>query len=553
MTGLEATFDEEQSIDSKMRDQRAQHGLNITRLVVPLGGGLIVLQIILWLFLRSYPQLLAFGGALIPITFVSWLYPRLHRRGQSVMGSRLFVISATVMLASLPILMPDLLLSVVGDFVILIVIAYLLLGDRDARWTGAVCTLFFLLDFFVVKVWAPEWLAFLDGLVGQVFSAGFVAFVIIIATVIIRLSIAAQERALWAAQRTNLEIVKRRAAAEQKQREHLQSTVQRYVDYMAEVAQGDLSARLALEGQAHGEEDPLLRLGHNLNDTVASLQGMIAQMRDAAANVAASAAEMLAASSQQASGAQEQAAALAQASTTIGEVRTIAQQTAQRAQAVADLAQRTAEVASAGQRAVSDTVEGMQDVQVKADSIARDILALSEQAQAIGTIITTVNQLAAQSKMLALNASVEAARAGEMGKGFSVVASEVRSLAQQSRAATEQVDEILREIRRGVNTAVMTAEEGMKGAAVGMDLTERAGTAINQLNESVEQSTQAAVQIAAAANQQLTGMEQIAQAMENIHQITIESVSSTRQVARTAGELNGLASQLRELVEQYRL
>ncbi len=334
---------------------------------------------------------------------------------------------------------------------------------------------------------------------------------------------------------------------------HLRAAVQEYSEHMVQVAKGKLTARLALDDASRAADDPLILLGQHLNETTASLQQMIGQISAAAEDLNAAGAEILAATTQQASGASEQSAAIAQTSTTIDEVRAIAEQSAQRAQGVANLAQRTAKVSRAGQEAVAGTIAGVQKVKGKVETIAANILALSEQAQAIGQIITLVNEFSAQSNMLALNAAVEAARAGEAGRGFAIVAGEVRSLADQSRAATEQVRAILSEIQRGVSAAVMATEEGMKEAEAGMRVAGEAGQSIRELGDSVTESAQAALQIAAAAGQQLTGMEQIAQAMQNIHEVTAQSLASTQQSERAAEELNRLAGVLQDLVAQYRL
>jgi methyl-accepting chemotaxis protein len=263
--------------------------------------------------------------------------------------------------------------------------------------------------------------------------------------------------------------------------------------------------------------------------------------------------EILSVTTQQVAGAKQQSAAISQTTTTVDEVRAIAEQTAQRAESVAELAQQVSEVSLKGQHSVANTIQGMQDVRDKVGAIASDILSLSEQSQAVGQIIASVSEIASQSNLLALNAAVEAARAGEAGRGFAVVAQEVRSLAEQSRAATRQVEEILTQIQHGVNTAVMATEEGMKGAEAGMKLAGEAGLSIQRLTESVTASTQAAAQIAAAAGQQQAGVEQIAMAMENIHQVTAQNEAGAQQSERAVGELSNLAGQLRELVEQYRV
>ncbi len=278
---------------------------------------------------------------------------------------------------------------------------------------------------------------------------------------------------------------------------------------------------------------------------------LLQMIRQTVQQLGSASGEILAATTQQATGAAQQSAAIAQTSTAIDEVRAIADQTAQRAQSVAALAQRTAEVSRSGQQAVAATLTGMVEIREKVESIATNILSLSERAQAIERIIAAVDAIAAQSNMLALNAAVEAARAGQAGRGFAVVAGEVRTLADQSRAATVQVREILREIQKGVNTAVMATEEGMKGSDAGAALTNKASAAIGELSASVQESTQAAMQIAAAAGQQLGGMEQIAAAIQSIHQATGQALTGAQQSERAAEALNSLAGQLRQLIEQY--
>ena len=183
--------------------------------------------------------------------------------------------------------------------------------------------------------------------------------------------------------------------------------------------------------------------------------------------------------------------------------------------------------------------------------IAETILNLSEQTQQIGEIIATVNDIADQSNLLALNAAIEAARAGDAGKGFAVVAGEVRGLADQSRQATAQVKEILGDIQKAANKAVMVTEEGTKRAESGTILAKSTGTAIQTIRERIQLIVQSAQQIAFSSKEQLVGMDQIVTAMENINQATVQTDIGTKQAEKAAHNLNEMASLLNKTVERF--
>jgi methyl-accepting chemotaxis protein len=479
--------------------------------------------VVLWLFFRAYTQLLVIAGFIGPLILAAGLYPVLHRRGQANIGIYLYLSALLLVLAVLPILIPQLLPTAAIAYAVTFAVAYLLLGSRGSLAFVIAIFLAFVADTLVVEFVPLLWFTPLGEEIGSAIGAVLSVFALGIAAVVIRLIVVGQEEQYREAQRANLEI-ERRVITEQKQREQLQQ------------------ANLEIEERVTVEREQRRRLHH-----------ILTEIREAAGSLATGTTEILAAITQQATGASEQSVAISQASSTIDQVRTIAEQTAQRAQGVAGLAQRTAEVSHTGQQAVADTVAGVTGFKGKAESIAQHILDLSEKAQAIGGIISIVEEIADQSNMLALNAAVEAARAGETGRGFSVVAQEVRSLADRSMAATEEVKSILTEIQHGVNSTVIAAEEGMKEADAGMKLAGEAGRAIQDLAENVADSTGAAEQIAAAAGQQQAGVEQIGLVMETIRQVTAQSVTGAQQVERAAGELNDLARQLQELVEQYQL
>jgi methyl-accepting chemotaxis protein len=271
-------------------------------------------------------------------------------------------------------------------------------------------------------------------------------------------------------------------------------------------------------------------------------------LEDAVAALTSASAEILAGSTQQAAGVQEQAAAVTETVSTVEEISLTTESANDRAKAVAESAVRAAENGVAGVRAVEETVAVMADVKTRTESIANSILALAEQAQAIGEIIAVVNDVADQTNMLAFNAAIEASRAGEHGKGFGVVASEIKSLAEQSKKATVQVRQILGEIQRATNSAVIATEQGAKTVDEALRAVNQADEAIRALTEIVADSARSATQISASANQASIGMSQIQRAMRDISETTSQNLASTRQAEQAARGLDGVGMRLAELL-----
>ncbi|NUM81077.1 methyl-accepting chemotaxis protein [bacterium] len=313
---------------------------------------------------------------------------------------------------------------------------------------------------------------------------------------------------------------------------------------VGKIVKKDFSEKLKLN--ATGE---LYDLQNNFNTMIDNLQNFDHTLKDAIARMSSVVSQLTSIMGQQAVGMNEQSTALNQTTTTTQELAATSHQTTEKAQFVVESAERSMDVTSKGKSAVDGTIEEMNEIRRHVERIAEQILDLSEKTQQIGVITTTVNDIAEQTNMLALNAAIEASKAGEFGKGFGVVAIEVRKLAEKSKEASLRIRDLITQIQNATNSTVMATEEGSKRVDIGVEKIRDAGRLMDESIQSLEENVGYAQQILVGSKQQTIGIEQITLAMANINEVVKQVATGTTQTQNAVDSVLGLTKELRQLVD----
>ena len=328
------------------------------------------------------------------------------------------------------------------------------------------------------------------------------------------------------------------------------STLVVYIGGIAENARQISTGNLSVKVVPKSEKD---MLGNSFASMITNLKQQTLDIKDGIQVIASSSTEISASTVQVTAGASETAAAVAETASTMEELKQSAMVTTDKTRIVSDTAQRAVQIALSGEQSVNETIEKMNRIREQMQSLADSTIKLSEQSQTIGEIISSVDDIAEQSNLLAVNASIEAAKAGEQGKGFGVVALEIRNLARQSKQATGQVRGILNEIQKAISAAVMDTEKGSKAVDAGVEQSVSAGKSIRALVEGIEQAAIAASQISSSISQQMAGIDQVATAVDNIKLASSQNVESMDQIKIAAQNIQKLGEGLKGLVEKYRI
>jgi twitching motility protein PilJ len=280
---------------------------------------------------------------------------------------------------------------------------------------------------------------------------------------------------------------------------------------------------------------------------------VLERVRKGAVDVQSSANEILIASEEMSTGAVQQDQEITNTSSAVEQLTVSMKQVSNNAEASAEAARRALDAAEQGNRAVRDTLEGMQRIRSSVQATAKRIKALGDRSLEISEIVNVINDITEQTNLLALNAAIEAARAGEAGRGFAVVADEVRKLAEHSRNATKDIAALIKAIQAETNDAVVVMEEGTKEVEIGAKLADSAGRALDAISTVVRQSAELVQEISLASKQQVRGTEGVANAMQIISNITRQTSQGARQTARTVEQMVHMSEQLNEALSQFRV
>jgi len=322
------------------------------------------------------------------------------------------------------------------------------------------------------------------------------------------------------------------------------------------ITEGSLEEQIVVEssdevGQLAGAFNKMTQvIVKNLQGEIDKSNRMVLSVKEAIQQLSTSANELMAISAQQSAGSTQQATAVQQATTTSEEIAATAKQVSDNAGRVEALADNAASSSADGQEAVSNAVEGMSHLKEQVQSIAEAMLELGDNSQKIGGIIDIIDEISDQTNLLSLNAAIEAAGAGEAGKRFSIVANEVRRLADRTADATNQVKALIVQIQQATNSTIMLTEEGSKGVDAASSLVANISEALEKITGAVAETTSAASEIKLMTQQQTTASEQMTETIVEVRDVAVQVATSSQETTQSISELTALAERLQELVEE---
>lgn len=312
--------------------------------------------------------------------------------------------------------------------------------------------------------------------------------------------------------------------------------------------EGDLTRRLDTD-----RKDEFGELSRWFNRFVDNIHGIISQVAGNTGQVSAAASQLQSTAEQIATAAEEVACQSVTVATASEEMSATSNDISHNCMLASEISSRANDTATGGSRVVQETLEGMQNIAERVQESARTVESLGARSDQIGAIVGTIEDIADQTNLLALNAAIEAARAGEQGRGFAVVADEVRALAERTTRATREIGEMIKGIQSETAGAVNSMENGVREVEKGMESSRKSGEALQQIVDAISEVSMQVHQIATAAEEQTAVTGEIS---SNIHQITDvvhDTARGAHDTAAAASQLSSLATELQRMVGRFRL
>jgi twitching motility protein PilJ len=334
---------------------------------------------------------------------------------------------------------------------------------------------------------------------------------------------------------------------ERRRREELQESIIRFLDTAMEISQGDLTKRGDVTSGVLGNVVDAINL------MVAEIGAIIADVRVAAMQVSVSANQMTDSTGRMAQGAQAQAREAGQVAASVEVLTQSVRQVAESARGSAQAAREALDAAQKGDSAVRDSLQGMQRIRSEVQSISKKIKSLGDRSLEISEIVDTIEDIASQTNLVALNAAIEAAGAGEAGLRFAVVADEVRKLAERSAKATKDIAVLIKNVQSDTQEAVVVMEQGTQEVESGYRMTVQAGESLKAISDVSHRSAELAEDISRATQQQVRGAENVAQAMQSIQAVAAQTEQGVLEARRTVDELARLAEELTASLARFKL
>lgn len=337
------------------------------------------------------------------------------------------------------------------------------------------------------------------------------------------------------------------AAAEHRKQVAAQEIDQALDSLIGLVREGDLS-----RWNTTTEDPQLGPLLEGFGKVIETLRTFVREINEAALRLSSSANQVLAASTQHETSSTEQAAAIHETTATMEELKHASAQIAENAGSVARVAEETLGAARAGRGAIGEFIQAMQQIRSDGVAVADSIAKLSKRVERIGTVVEVIDEIADRSDLLALNAALEGSRAGEAGKGFSIVAAEMRRLAENVLDSTKEIKNLITEIREATAAAAGAADASKTATESGEKLGAVAAQAVEGILAGVQETSDAARVINLATQQQRTATEQVVASMAEIEDVTRQTTQASKQATGAASELTQLAGRLAELIKRFK-